>query len=522
MVSSAYTRPQVWIVGLALLVAGMVGPMAGAQQTTFETVKEARETAVFMRTLVPALLDQMRRLSRHDPELMRLMARIRVEIPTDVNVEWEPMAWGVASPDGDSILVDARYLDYVISAATVGAADALPTVTADSILARLARDVRVRRLRVSGARSFRAEKHNLSRYMAGAREQELALFEQFQSQLFNDGFVWLILHEAGHHALGHASPAPSLHASRQREMQADRWAFEKMQQMGYGLFWLGRFLDGQMLIERWEDKGDLVSEMRSSHPSWRTRADALAYSPNVWSAPIEDWISCFAPMPGTKGLTYFTIPRPTSRTRLGNFGRLSENYWMAGVEWEGDVAHLYSRMANGIRQESIFEDTDQFVGKVTVRTYDASGGVTTSTPVPTYQQSFPVFENIPAPGGGTFRDMMQRTKNRDIERRALRAVGASVDMTRQILETSDAQRNARESALMSFYKGQTTPAQAEAEFQAIWSAYESRLRSLFGADLTARYLDLVTNDSAAKAIQIFMSGSIPRHADALLRDWLKP
>lgn len=103
------------------------------------------------------------------------------------------------------------------------------------------------------------------------------LIESYAEEVQLETKAFIILHEIAHHKLVHLLSKPKDKAtSRQRELDADDWAFTKMKEMGYPLARLHRVLEVLSILEDIDMiLGRLPREAESTHPSWKTRAAVL-------------------------------------------------------------------------------------------------------------------------------------------------------------------------------------------------------------------------------------------------------
>jgi len=113
--------------------------------------------------------------------------------------------------------------------------------------------------------------------------------EEYTRQENEPAIAFVVLHEIAHHVLGHLNRNPrNNEESRQWELAADSWAFQKMRELKYPLRGVYDFLlqwarfetvlvpilDGQTGAASPAQLAEL--ESKSDHPLWRTRAANLA------------------------------------------------------------------------------------------------------------------------------------------------------------------------------------------------------------------------------------------------------
>lgn len=175
--------------------------------------------------------------------------------------------------------------------------------------------------------------------------------------------AWVVLHEIAHHVLGHVNRSPrNLQESRQWELDADNWAFQKLRDLKYPLLGVDKFflqwarfqsvfvamLDGQ--TEPASPARLAEVEQKSDHPLWRTRLLKLVQNFDVNAQP-EAVLRFFTAMEimtrpdGHKEMLKITVVFP-SPVRASEWGRgllivrdkASIPVW---VEYKDGQAYLY-------------------------------------------------------------------------------------------------------------------------------------------------------------------------------------
>lgn len=101
----------------------------------------------------------------------------------------------------------------------------------------------------------------------------IGLFDGLFSTTCFDVTAWVILHEVGHHALGHMTSPSSPNSQRREELDADRWALDAMRRAGMTTFYVGSYLAARDTFERAEH--EVVGEPEGSlYPTWGERLAA--------------------------------------------------------------------------------------------------------------------------------------------------------------------------------------------------------------------------------------------------------
>jgi len=167
---------------------------------------------------------------------------------------------------------------------------------------------------------------------------------------------WVILHEIGHHQLKHFARDPvNLTESRKWELQADTWAIEKMQDLGFGLDPLLAAMEAFMLEEELRKLAALVPPVElSTHPSWQQRIENLnRFSPKTppsFGNSIAILTVSTEASTGKAFANELYVPRHPTPGVLALFFQFDRSVRMP-VEFSADGAiHIYGRTANELSE----------------------------------------------------------------------------------------------------------------------------------------------------------------------------
>ncbi|MGF1469550.1 MAG: hypothetical protein ACFCGT_25800 [Sandaracinaceae bacterium] len=156
-----------------------------------------------------------------------------------------------------------------------------------------------------------------------------------------DMVAWTTLHEVAHHRLGHLEPGGSRPTAelQQEELDADRWAFERMYATGYRLCTVRSYLAGRAAAEaRWRQLGILGEVASASHPSFAERLDRLDVVMRTLPAAAPEWETLQFALPGGYLGSVNIASAPTfDRPRLVGIT-------IAGGA-EGELANAYGALA---------------------------------------------------------------------------------------------------------------------------------------------------------------------------------
>lgn len=189
--------------------------------------------------------------------------------------------------------------------------------------------------------------------------------------------IWAIVHEISHHILGHTKKGNEVPLSQRRlaELDADLYSFGIMKELGFSLKNIHSYFHfREMMKPLLIPYGfEVVEEERNTHPSWRTRSDALDnYMKQILPLKAQ-WISFRTDKftssleGGEYALTSFHLLFPGEPEGWLNHGLLTTNdkTFQVGVEFEKGQAHLYSRIIDsGDVMHIIVEDPYNFASRV--------------------------------------------------------------------------------------------------------------------------------------------------------------
>lgn len=191
--------------------------------------------------------------------------------------------------------------------------------------------------------------------------------KEYSSYIHWEYLTWLLLHEMGHHVLQHFddSDEESLEQLRQKEKEAEIWAFDRMNTLGYSLPLVYNYMLANTAFEIIRFNAEAIiaeaipSETESAHLSWNTRTQIMQDYLEQVSPVNNKWIFLnFSSM--AKGhrtdseifVTYNLI-YPLTIEKQGNLCYLTieegktEFLYIMVIEYENDEAHLYSLNIEG-------------------------------------------------------------------------------------------------------------------------------------------------------------------------------
>jgi hypothetical protein len=457
--------------------------------------EEGQPQDAFLMRRLSFVLGGLRTTARTDPELTRILERVRLLAPDKSLVESMPNAYAFSGGDKRFILIESRFVNQI---AGLSAAGAYMTV-ADSQKGRaeigrqLAATDRAAKQR-GAVPVFTVRLESVPDFVHPPTRRAL---EKLMGLLADESMVWFLLHEAGHHALGHTPGASVTKAdSRARESAADRWASQTMKRLGLGLFGPYRYLIGLAIIEGClQDLGYPLDEMQSTHPSWLRRAVTMRREfdttstgsgyPRVVYVPAEPadfWIH-IAP-PGEDASTYVT-EGANRRIR-------------AASEWQGAAVTVYTRTQAGGRLELRIANANLALFEIGYAEFDASNQRVRSPQSLFAIQFNPTFIDWMEIRPGLRIGDLRRQGKHGRFREHLRAAGAPEGVIDAVLAAQRQYESEEAALVVAYMKGQLQFSEREARYTPVYSAYEKKLLALLGPDGLARLRNLVQRDPIQK------------------------
>jgi hypothetical protein len=304
-----------------------------------------------------------------------------------------------------------------------------------------------------------------------------------------------VLHEVGHHALGHTlSVATSVQASRQRELAADKWAFGQMKDLGYALFGIGSYFVARAMTDLCVNELGLIGdEKESTHPTWLTRDTALRNHFSVLTAPAQDLrifsIPLALPEPD---LTTVVIPDSSAKgfeAPIVQRGKVT----LGMTEWDGKTARVYARGEGGARVELVIEDAMRIAPLIEYRVYDRNNRLVSSTKLAAVQADLVGLDFLEV-GGLRFSDIRKRAKGQNLMVVHLRRAGASESAIGQALGAADQYKEDRRFFGLAFVKGMIDYATLAEEMRKKASIYEQRMIGILGENRYKVFAESFANE----------------------------
>jgi len=337
--------------------------------------------------LTGPLIDQLTRSLRQtvtelqsvsvDPTINRLLDAVALTVDRRV-VSLSPNASASRLNGRPLVQIDLAFVYDMMREADFVAARLITTPASEPVIRKASEDLG-RKLRTASLAGLPPPKLSFDIERAGIPPLDTELLRLLSQVIQNTTLAWIVLHEVGHHVLGHTLRRPSSAAeSRSDELAADRFGVEALMRIGYSpepLRDLLKFRAALTQLQRMA--GYRVDDANASHPPWDERSDqidALSRNSVVPSFPVQVVQWCGEAPDGTISspvITYNTDPTVArSLCAIGEDGKSLAIYQRSGT-----AITVYARSAS-YRQEITIEHTDNFIVELAIRTI-APGSDTT-------------------------------------------------------------------------------------------------------------------------------------------------
>jgi len=467
---------------------------------------------------VAEVLTQLRANSREkgDVKLTRLLQRVRIAVPRKSLVEGSPNAYALSGTRGDWVLIEESWIREVAGLSELGALSASSAY--GSNYDSFAKETYYKFCQRYQATYREAERKGQRPPVYGFRFQdffrrsdskwalEFVLFDKLAGVVSANAIVWTVLHEVGHHALKHTiTMAHDKQTQRQRELQADKWAFARMKALGYSLFGVGNYFGARRATDHCLGGLGLVGdEEDSTHPTWWNREFSLNGHFDVFAAADQDLRVIQIPM-GIPEPVLATVVIPDSSSQqfeapIVQRGRVTLGF----TEWDGKTARVYAREAAGGRLELIVKDAMRAAPIIEQRVYDQNNRLVRSLMLPGVQVDMVTLDFLEI-NGLKFSDLRKRAKGKSLMVVHLRRGGASESAIHQALAAADQYDQDIRHFGLGYVKGNISYVTFAEQIQKKANMYEQRLIKILGENRYRAYVESYGNE--VKAFMPPMTGA---------------
>lgn len=361
------------LLGLASMLASPWGTEAAERNASQPLFELDQPTSAELEKSLRRVLEELRSVVE-DPSINRLLNNLALKMDREV---FSPNARASSDNGQPQVLIDVSLLIEVMQEADLAAAMWLRFPMSDAIISEALKaygfnlGIASRTNRSPPTLGFMIDK-------AGFPPLETTALKQVSLVIEHTTLAWIILHEVGHHVLGHTKHRPTPEQSRLDELAADRFGVEALIRIGYSPEPLLKLLElrvAQAQLSR--IAGYVLDDPGNTHPPWDWRADqidALSKGHVIPDFPIQAIQWCAEAADGsifTTSVMFMTDP--TITRSIAAIGGATSGF--AGYERRGNTVTVYTRAAS-YRQEITIEHTDRFAGDVAVRTITPNSDTT--------------------------------------------------------------------------------------------------------------------------------------------------
>jgi len=427
-----------------------------------------------------------------DKKLSSLLKAVRLEIFARFTGPYSAKAAADRSGAYRSIQVDMSFISSTRIIARVAACEIILPKSFHSLIQTWKQAVGevIRKAIQSGAHISSMPSFNYWDFQA---DQMLNKYiEHFAEKAYLDILTWVILHEMAHHYLGHLdSEAHTDQISRERELAADFWGFQKMKSLGYSLAMVFHFLVIQAELE--EKIYGSVAEA-GSHPSWYARARRLAahFDPNERIARPIKLLQCVLESKNqrTGGLytTDAAIMFPINPTEYGSvLGAITvgNKFQFLATKIIGKKAYLYGRVLDGRSNKIIVKNADSYLPTIEIRDTDSPSSAPYCTGA-AFENHLVHYHGVMQRANIPVRQLFMQSP-RAITAQTLRSTLAGPAALRAAQSAVDLHIIAQNDLVYGYMKGKQSLSSTEKALNAESKRYMRHLRAALGSDCFARF-----------------------------------
>jgi hypothetical protein len=315
---------------------------------------------------------------------------------------------------------------------------------------------------------------------------------RFSSEVRDAGFAWMMLHEVAHHVLHFDREPPQSKKDQQSlELEADIWAFDMMENLGYGLASVRAALTALEFGEQLRSRAGFGQpESDSDHPSWSTRRKQLEALHDTSLPPhsrLLDVVTLIGDDIGGWLIQEFFVPRDPDDGDVYAFVRYgNQPLRNLAFEWIAREVHIYGRDATNY-SEIVIADPGSLYPRISARHTPVTGGPEMKSTTKGFEAS--MTPKIQGWGEGAL-------SGRDIVSTSPRAAIATVLAATPNLDSKA--RSAAEQVVMEpirearqimvgYAKGLLSPSAAASQVEALHARTRVRLSKLLGQDALSRF-----------------------------------
>jgi hypothetical protein len=470
---------------------------ASGQKTTTLPSSDALAKQI-KRDYVDPVVESLHETAKNDKSLQMLLDRLELWIDPKLTLDLQPIAEASVRLPGKSapVRINLWYVYELMNYAEFAAVALTGTELAGEALERFGFDY--------GAALGQA---------AAAKEPPPRFSFQFRKYVQDPGWhvpmdfltercfraalAWTILHEIGHHILGHTQQMPgSLAESRADETAADLWAFSKMRQFGYGLAPLEAVLAAKEVAEEIRSMipGMQIQESRSTHPSYSTRHMALNSRFKCDAPPRADvrvyaWTGVVS---GKAHMVQVAIPYREAEDYIASFCMEDSGCGFRLFEASGGALKLYGRDSQHLEEITIHEP-HALKPRVNIWLKNLRDGMISESTTRGIQVDMPFFASE-FRDGKTIRQMFEITPRAIVGDALMKAGAPAASMERVIAVYLETSRRVKQT-LLSYAKGQLSLIEVRERTRRADLEQADKVRTLLGPSVYERFQDATLSNN---------------------------
>ncbi len=441
-----------------------------------------RLTDYINRTIIQPAVENLRITSANDPNLLKWYDLIQLE--TNFADTTGPSAFATMENGNPIVHIDMMFLLEVFFISDV--AGLLSSNISDtSIMYNLGFQYGTKLGEaLKSGRSLPALEANFN--ALGIDDKHKVMAESMSAYSFAAAIQFIILHEIGHHQLGHfARDWNDLAESRAWELAADTWAIEKMLQLGYSLHPLESIFIAFTLEEEIKRAAGCITPMNlSTHPSWTQRLENLHRFPYERPSSFGNWICILIIESSSKTGKYYPdelwVPRHSMPGVLCQYSQFNSIIQMPVEHALDGSIHIYGRTSNKC-SEYIITNLQSIYPNIKHISTDLSNGEKITTEFNGYQFDIAYLMNSPLKEfpGLTVRDILLLDPSQYFKQYLL-LVESKTEIINRALEIHYSQQLNINNTMVRYSKGSINMPDATREIKNHSELEVNQLKKLLG------------------------------------------
>lgn len=342
---------------------------------------EQRAGALAKSDFLDPVLIHLRHKARNDTRLLTLLGDVQLATPSKAPNDYRPDAFSTFNPSTMAPIISIN-LDFMLKSSMLADIAGL-LLTGRSDAGPLLHEIGFRYGQALAEAKREASALPRFEFFGNADISDPVLrtmTKRLAQEAFFGGVAWVVLHELAHHELGHAKAGSEYKActdgdqeacarSRTMELDADKLAFKRIRDLGYGLAPLRAFLMAHEIGQEIRFRCDAEPlEIRSTHPSFGTRRKELERLYDVSKPPQGEMLIVLFGSRNARDEIEFVelwIPRDQNEGWLYALQVSGETTFLP-YEWRDGQIHVYGRSADRL-SELIVHQPERLTPDMTFR-----------------------------------------------------------------------------------------------------------------------------------------------------------